>query len=155
MAGIYGEEYENNVNVMFGPARIAATARKFAELEKASGPYKFGMLAKVLVPKPADWADEYGSTKGYGSWEKHSGGIPKELRDQLTDVIASNLRSENPRPMRLKVGENVDGSHDLQIRMFTHEGIEHIGILMLCPNADLKVRTQSESPAKAEAEAAR
>ena len=77
MAGIYGEEYENNVNVMFGPARIAATARKFAELEKASGPYKFGMLAKVLVPKPADWADEYGSTKGYGSWEKHSGGIPK------------------------------------------------------------------------------
>lgn len=75
MAGIYGEEYENNVNVMFGSSRIAATARKFAELEKTSGPYKFGMLAKVLVPRPADWADEYGSTKGYGAWEKHSGGI--------------------------------------------------------------------------------
>lgn len=55
--------------------------------------------------------------------------------------------------MRLKVGENVDGSHDLQIKTFTHEGIEHIGILMLCPNSDLKVRTQSDGSAKAETEA--
>ncbi len=152
MAGIYSEEYENNVNVLFGPSRIAATARKFAELEKTSGPYKFGMLAKVLVPRSADWADEYGSTKGYGTWEKHSGEIPKELQDRLTEVIASNLRSENPRPMRIKVGENVDGSHDVQVKTFTHDGIEHIGILMLCPNPALKARSQADDVAKAPAE---
>jgi hypothetical protein len=89
---------------------------------------------------------------GYGTWEKHSGGIPKEFRDQLTEVIASNLRSENPRPMRIKIGENVDGSHDLQIRAFTHEGIEHIGILMHCPNPALQPRSQSDGVAKAPAE---
>jgi hypothetical protein len=152
MGAIYGEEYEKNINVLFGPSRIASTAKKFAELEKTSGPYKFGMLAKVLVPRPADWADEYGSTKGYGAWDKHSGDIPKELQDRLTEVIASNLRSENPRPMRIKVGANVDGSHDLQIKTFTHDGVEHIGILMLCPNPALESRSQSDAVAKTAAE---
>src|SRR5260370_24662034 len=104
MGGIYGEEYEKNINVLFGPSRIASTAKKFAELEKTSGPYKFGMLAKVLVPRPADWADEYGSTKGDGAWDKHSRDIPKALQDPLTHVIACNIRSANLRPMRSKDG---------------------------------------------------
>ena len=46
--------------------------------------------------------------KGYGTGEKHSGDIPKELRNQLTEVIASNLRSENLRPLSIKVGSDVD-----------------------------------------------
>jgi hypothetical protein len=106
------------------------------------------MLAKVLVPRPADWADEYGSTKGYGTWEKHSGDIPKEIQDQLTEVIASNLRSENPRPMRIKVGTNVDASHEVQVKTFIHDGIEHIGILMLCPNSASEPHSRSDGVAK-------
>ncbi|SIO36695.1 hypothetical protein SAMN05443247_04479 [Bradyrhizobium erythrophlei] len=35
MAGIYGEDHENNINALFGPPRIASTAKRFAEL--ASG----------------------------------------------------------------------------------------------------------------------
>jgi hypothetical protein len=35
------------------------------------------MLAKVLVPKPADWAGEYDSTKGHGNWEKQSWEYPQ------------------------------------------------------------------------------
>jgi hypothetical protein len=37
------------------------------------------MFAKALLPRPADWADEYGSTKCYDDWGKHAGSIPKEL----------------------------------------------------------------------------
>ena len=43
--------------------------------------------------------------------EKHFGGHPQ-----------ATSRSENPRPMRIKVGSDVDTSLDLQIKHFTHEG---------------------------------
>ncbi len=153
MGGIYSDEFENNMNVLTSPANIKATARKFVELEKANGRYSFGMFAKMVLPRPADWADQYGSTKGYASWEKHSGSIPKEFRDRLTDAAASNLRSENPLPCLLKVGSNVDGSYDVQIKTFVHEGIEYMGILMLCPNPALQSAAKSESTEKTPAEA--
>ena len=96
MGGIYGDEFEKNMNVLTSPANIKETARKFVEFEKANGPYNFGMFAKTLLPRPADWADEYGSTKGYNNWEKHAGAIPKEVTERITSVAFSNYRSDNP-----------------------------------------------------------
>lgn len=150
MAGIYSDEFENNFNARMSPANIKATAKKFVEFEKEHGAaYKFGMFAKALLPRAADWADQYGSTKGFNDWEQHSGSIPKEFRDRITDAIFANLRSENPRPVMLKVGANVDASYDAQIKNFVHEGTEYLGVLMLCPNPALKSATRSEQREKA------
>jgi hypothetical protein len=144
MAGIYGDEFENNMNILTSPANIAETARKFREFEKANGPSSFGVFTKKLMPRPADWADEYGSTKGYNNWEKHAGAIPKALTDQIGSAGRGNLRSDNPLPMLLKVGTNIHATYDVQIKNFIHEGLEYIGILMLCPNPALKSAAKSE-----------
>ncbi|MGJ4952102.1 hypothetical protein [Bradyrhizobium sp. HKCCYLS20291] len=138
MSGIYGDEFERNLNVLTGPANIRATAAKFVAFEKEHGTaYSFGMFIKALMPRPADWADQYGSTRGFGGWEKHAGAIPKELRERLTSVTFANYRAENPRPVRFKIGSNVDASYDVQIKHFMHDGVEHIGVLILCPNPEL------------------
>jgi hypothetical protein len=63
---------------------------------------------RVLAPRSGDWGDEHGSTKGH--FGKAFGAIPKELRDQLTELIASNPRAG------IKVGSNVGASRDLQIK---------------------------------------
>jgi len=144
MGGIYSDEFEKNMNALTSPANIKATAKKFVEFEKTNGAYSFGMFAKTLLPRPADWADEYGSTKGYNNWEKHAGAIPKEVTERITSVTFSNYRSDNPLPVLMKIGANVDATYDVQIKNFTHEGIEYIGILMLCPNPDLKSAAKSE-----------
>jgi hypothetical protein len=49
----------------------------------------------------------------------------------------------------LKVGTNVDASYDVHVKNFVHEGIEYIGILMLCPNPSLKSTARSEQREKA------
>jgi hypothetical protein len=145
MGGIYSDEFENNFNARMSPANIKATAKKFVEFEKEHGAaYKFGMFAKTILPRAADWADQYGSTKGFNDWERHSGSIPNELRERITDAIFANLRSENPLPVMLKVGANVDGSYDAQVKNFVHEGVEYVGVLMLCPNPALKSTVKSE-----------
>jgi hypothetical protein len=36
--------------------------------------------------------------------------------------------------MRKTDGSKEDASHELQIKHFKHEGIDQIGLLMLCPN---------------------
>jgi hypothetical protein len=92
----------------------------------------------MLVPKKEHWQDEKGSTTGHAKWEKHSGDIPENIRNKLTKVIRTNMRSAKPKPMVLKVGENVDHSHDLKVKTFKHKGHEHIGLHMLCPNSSLK-----------------
>jgi hypothetical protein len=149
MGGIYSDEFENNFNTMMTPANIKATAQKFIDFEKRHGAtYKFGMFAKALLPRPADWADEYGSTKGFNDWEKHSGKIPKELSEQISSAIFANLRSVEPLPVILKVGINVDASYDVRIKNFMHDDIEYVGVLMLCPNPALKSRVNSEQAEK-------
>ena len=57
-------------------------------------------------------------------------------------------------PMRKTVGSNVDASHEVQIKHFKHEGIDHIGLLLLCLNPVLQSRPQSDSVAKTAAEVA-
>ena len=67
-------------------------------------------------------------------WER----FPNSVQNRLTDIIATNLRSASPMPMVLKVGENVDATHDLHVRTFAHDGHIYIGLHMLCPNSELK-----------------
>ncbi len=139
MGGLtYSGKFEDRINELYSPKNIGKTAKKFKEYEKKNGPYAFGKFTKVLVPKKEDWADESGATGGHDKWEKHSGAIPKAIRDKITEVISTNLRSAKPMPLVLKVGENVDGTHDLKVRLFTHNGQMHIGLHMLCPNSSLK-----------------
>ena len=135
---VYSGKFEEHINELYSPQNVNKTAKKFKEYEKKSGPYAFGKFTKFLVPKKENWADESGSTAGHDKWEKHSGSIPKAIRDKITEVIATNLRSPNPMPLVLKVGENVDGTHDLKVRIFAHNGQMHIGLHMLCPNSSLK-----------------
>jgi hypothetical protein len=128
MAGVvYGGKFEQTMNQLCSPNNIAATAKRFAELEKRNGPYSFGKFAKLMMPNP----DEY------ANWEKDSAGIPESIRQRLTEIIATNLRSATPLPVVLKVGENVDATHDLAVRTFAHNGSIYIGIHMLCPNTSL------------------
>jgi hypothetical protein len=139
MGGLtYSGKFEEHINELYSPKNIGKTAKKFKEYEKKNGPYAFGKFTKFLVPKKENWADESGSTGGHDRWEKHSGAIPKAIRDKITEVISTNLRSVKPMPLVLKVGENVDGTHDLKVRLFAHNGQMHIGLHMLCPNSSLK-----------------
>jgi hypothetical protein len=140
MAGlVYSGKFEQSINELYSPKNIAETAKKFAEYEKRHGPYKFGQqYTKFLVPKAENWTDQAGSTDGHSKWEKNSGDIPEAIRNRITEVISANLRSAQPLPMVLKVGENVDASHDLHVRTFAHNGQIHIGLHMLCPNTSLK-----------------
>ena len=136
---VYGGKFEKHINELYSSKNIHKTAKKFAEYEKKHGPYKFGQqYTKMLVPKTEHWQDEKGSTVGHAKWEKHSGDIPEKIRSKLTKVIRTNLRSAKPLPMVLKVGENVDHSHDLHVKKFKHNGHDHIGLHMLCPNPALK-----------------
>jgi hypothetical protein len=139
MAAImYRGGFEKHINNLYCPENIQETARKFKEYEKENGPYSFGKFTKFLVPKQEDWADESGSTEGYDKWEKNSGEIPEAIRNKITEVISTNLRSGTPLPLVLKVGENVDGTHELIVKMFAYKGHMHIGLHILCPNTSLK-----------------
>ena len=129
MAGIvYGGKFEQIINEMLGPENIAASARKFKELEAQYGSYSFGKFIKYFLPRPEEFAN----------WDKDAGGISEPVQRRLTEIVAANLRSSSPMPMLLKVGDNVDATHDLIVKVFAHNGIIYIGLHMLCPNPALK-----------------
>ena len=136
---VYSGKFEQHINELYSPKNIQETAKKFKEHEQKNGSYSFGdKFTKSLVPEEKNWTDDSGSTYGHSNWEKHSGGIPEAIRNKITEVISTNLRSEHPLPLVLKVGENVDDSHDLRVRTFAHDGHMHIGLHILCPNSSLK-----------------
>jgi hypothetical protein len=136
---VYGGKFEHKINDLYSPKNIHETAQKFKEYEKQHGAYKFGHgYTKHIVPKADDWKDDSGSAEGHANWEKHAGDIPTHIRERITHVISTNLKSEHPLPMTLKVGENVDHTHDLHVRTFAHKGQMHIGMHILCPNSSLK-----------------
>jgi hypothetical protein len=129
MAGVVrGGKFEQKMNELSSPNNIAATAKKFAELEKQHGPYSFGKFVKLFIPEPDEIAD----------WDKHSGDIPEPIRRRLAEIISTNLRSATPLPVVLNVGDNVDTTHELIVKAFTHNGHIYIGIHLLCPNPELK-----------------
>lgn len=125
---VYGGKFEQIINEMLGPKNIAASATKFKDLEKQYGTYSFGKFIKYFLPKPEEFAN----------WDKDAGGISEPVQRRLTEIVAANLRSPSPLPMLLKVGENVDASHDLLVKTFAHDGRICIGLHMLCPNPELK-----------------
>jgi len=136
---VYGGKFEQHINHLYSPENIHETAKKFKEHVKKHGNYTFGdTFTKDLVPDRKDWADGTGSTKGHGDWEKHSGAIPEAIRRKITEVISTNLHSAHPLPLVLKVGENVDNTHDLHVKTFAHKGHMHLGLHILCPNTSLK-----------------
>jgi hypothetical protein len=136
---VYGGKFEQHINQLYSPENIHETAKKFKEHEQKHGKYSFGdKFTKDLVPDQKNWADDKGSTEGHGRWERHSGGIPDAIRNKITDVISTNMRSAHPLPLVLKVGENVDNTHDLHVKTFAHKGHMHIGLHILCPNSSLK-----------------
>jgi len=123
----YSGRFEQFMNEICSPQNIAATAEKFKELEKQYGTYTFGKFAKLFLPNPGD----------FGNWEQDAGGISEPIRQRLTEIISTNLKSGSALPMVLKVGENVDASHDLHVKTFAHSGHIYIGLHMLCPNPEL------------------
>jgi hypothetical protein len=123
----YSGRFEQIMNEFCSPKNVRATANKFAELEKQHGPYTFGKFAKLLLPDPDEFAN----------WERDAGGITASIRHRLTEIISTNLKSDSPMPMLLKVGDNVDSTHDLIVRVFAHKHNLYIGLLMLCPNPEL------------------
>jgi len=128
MSGVvYSGKFEQTVNDLLSPTNVAATAKKFTQLETQQGPYSFGKFAKLLMPNPGQLTN----------WDQDAGGIPGPVRDRLTEIFATNLRSAAPLPVVLKVGENVDATHDVIVKTFAHKGSIYIGIHMLCPNTSL------------------
>ena len=125
---VYGGKFEKLMNELSSPGNVAATAKKFNELEKQHGPYSFGKFVKLTTPQAND----------YENWEKDSGSIPEAIQNRLTDIIATNFRSASPLPMMLKVGDNIDATHDLHVRTFAYNGHIYIGLHILCPNPELK-----------------
>jgi hypothetical protein len=63
--------------------------------------------------------------------------LPEHIRAKITDIVSTNLRSSNPTPIVLKVGENVDDSYDVLVRTFEKDGITHTGLHVLVPNSSL------------------
>jgi hypothetical protein len=124
----YSGTFEQIINQMLGPDSIALAAAKFADLEKQHGPYSFGKFIKYFLPKPEEFAN----------WEKDAGNISEPVRRRLTEIVSANLKSASPLPMLLKVGENVDATHDLLVKTFAHNGQIYIGLHVLCPNPQLK-----------------
>ena len=124
----YGGTFEKMMNEFCGPKNIAATAKRFVELEKQYGGYTFGKFVKYFLPKPDEFAN----------WDQDSGAIAEPIRQRLTDVISTNLKSASPMPMLLKVSDNVDDTHDLIVKVFAHNNVIYIGLHMLCPNPQLK-----------------
>jgi hypothetical protein len=139
MGGLtYSGKFEKSLNHSYSHANVKGTAKKFAAYEKAHGPYEFGKsFTKTLIPKPADWADDAGSTDGHAKWEKHVAGISPATRKKVTDLISTNLKSASPLPMVFKIGENVDETHDVRVKTFAHKGHIHIGVHVLCPNTKI------------------
>jgi hypothetical protein len=127
-----GGKFEMTCNDLLSPARIKDTANQFKAMAKDK--YQFGQLLKKFIPQQADWANGDGRNNGYDTWDRSVAEIPADVRDELTSVFYDNLSSDNPLPMMLKVGQNVDDSHELIVKEFAYGGYDYIGILMLCPN---------------------
>jgi hypothetical protein len=128
MSFAYGGKFEKLMNDLCSPENIVTTAAKFADLEGRYGAYSFGKFVKRTISQPEE----------YANWERDVGEIPQWIQDRLTEIISTNMKSKPPMPVVLKVGENVDATHDLHVKTFSRNGRLYIGLHMLCPNSDLK-----------------
>jgi hypothetical protein len=128
-----GGKFETTCNDLLSPGRIQSTAKQFKGMAKDK--YQFGQLLKQFIPNKNNWSNTDGRGNGYDTWDRSVAEIPDDVRDELTKLFYENLMSDDPMPMMLKVGQNVDDSHELIVKEFSHGGHDYIGILMLCPNS--------------------
>jgi hypothetical protein len=128
MAGVvYSGKFEQTVNDLLNHNNVAATSKKFTQLETQHGPYSFGKFAKLLMLNSGQLTN----------WDQDAGGIPAPICYRLTEIFSTNSRSATLLPVVLKVGENVDATHGLIFKTFAHKGSIDSGIHMLCPNTSL------------------
>ena len=52
---VYSGKFEKLMNELSSPNNVAATAKKFNELEKQHGPYSFGKFVKLTTPQANDY----------------------------------------------------------------------------------------------------
>lgn len=126
----YTGTFEQFMNEACSPKNIATTAARFVEMERQAGGYAFGQFVKNFLPNPGEFVN----------WEKDAGAIAEPIRKRLSSIISTNLKSASPLPMMLKVGENVDDTHDVLVKTFAYGGHIYIGIHMLCPNTALPMK---------------
>ena len=120
----------NNLSMnITSPRNIAATARKIRGT---------GTAARTLLLREVRQISDCQGPEEFTNWEKDAGSIPEPIRRRLTDIISTDLRSASPLPIQLKVGDNVDDTHELIVKLFAHNSYIYIGLLMLCPNPELK-----------------
>ena len=87
MAGVVrGGKFEQKMNELSSPNNIAATAKKFAELEKQHGPYSFGKFLKLFIAEPDENAD----------WDNLLEYIP----GRSASVLRNHLHQSSPRRRR-------------------------------------------------------
>jgi hypothetical protein len=147
MAGNYGEEYENDINAL---SRVASTAKKFAEHGKTSA-LQIRNARQGVGPEVRGLDGRVRFDKGLRHQRKaFPGHFAINWPRWLRRIDALKTR----RAMRKTVGSNVCGGHELQIKHFKRERIDHIGLLLLCLNPALQSRPQSDSVAKTAAEVA-
>jgi len=128
-----GGVFEQTCNDLLSPAKIQHTAGRFKAI--ATDTYQFGRLLKQFIPDKLNWSNADGRGNGFDVWDRSVAEIPNDVRDELTKLFYDNLASDDPQPMMLKVGQNVDDSHELIVKDFTYGGVDYIGILLLCPNS--------------------
>ena len=114
-AVVYGGKFEQTVNDLLSPNNVAATAKKFTQLETQHGPYSFGKFAKLLMLNSGQLTN----------WDQDAAGIPAPICYRLTEIFSTNSRSATLL------------THDLIVKTFAHKGSIDSGIHMLCPNTSL------------------
>ena len=133
--GIYAGTFEASLNQLFGQAGVAKTAAALRNFESRSGQqYRFGNWALSLMPDQKNWSTD-GKTEGYKNWVSNAGTVPDEIAQQITDTIRfCLLMSDPPKPMFFKIGDNLDSTHEVVIKIIKFNGTAYTTVRLLCPN---------------------
>ena len=89
-------KFEEHINELYSPQNVNKTAKKFKEYEKKNGPYASGNSRNSWCRRRKTGSTNPDQPRGHDKWEKHSGAIPKAIRDKITEVIATNLKVAQP-----------------------------------------------------------
>ena len=128
--GIFAGKFQQTLNDLMGPDKIANTAKSFNAMFNAKNPYKMGTWA----PSLADDAGFGGSDLRNG-WAKYCGDIPDYMRASVEQLITDNMTSAKPAPMYFQIQRNgTEPKHQLQLMPVVDSvGQQYIGITIMCP----------------------
>ncbi len=133
LSAAFQNGFAEAINELCNPSNIKRTAQQFQQLETRYGPYEFGKFAKQMLPDPKQW----GSRASFELWEQTVEEIPAPFRERITQILGANFRSHTRLPLVLRVGTNVDTSHEMIVKTFASNDTLFIGVLMLCPDESL------------------